>query len=180
MYLLFSMLLFFHQSHIYLGSDFCRQSKPIQFSLGPCSDWEFLLSWSLKYPQINRRWHNNWLNIPMSPYESYPSPSLSSSSTLPYSVRFENNFPSMKCKVEREILPSSSFLPSAYFFGNSLHSMVYSYLLSSANFKKNICRLLQKLTLLCGVLILPLLFRLCWTFLCILVSLSFLSSTLSV
>ena len=50
LYLLSSHLVFFHQSLIYMGSDFCRQVIPMKFSLGPCSDSEFLLSWSLKSP----------------------------------------------------------------------------------------------------------------------------------
>ena len=111
----------------------------------------------------------------MLPYESYPPLYLSSSSPLSYSVRFENTFCSMAGGVERETPPSSSFLPSADFFGNYFHSMFYSYLLYSVNFRKtlsdfcslvltllclHICILLRKLTLLCCVLMLPLLFRL--------------------
>ena len=112
----------------------------------------------------------------MLPSESYPPSSSYSLSALSYSVRLENSLCPMVSGVEIETPPSSSFLPSAYFLENYLHSMVYSSLLSSADFRKflsnfyvlvltlfclHICRLLQKLTLLCGVLVLPLLFRLC-------------------
>ena len=73
----------------------------------------------------------------MLPSESYPSLSSSSSSPLSYSVRFQNYFRSMVSGLERESSPSSSFQPSTDFFENSLHSIVYSYLLSSADFRKN-------------------------------------------
>ena len=116
----------------------------------------------------------------MLPYESYPSPSSSSSSPLSYSVRFENYFRSMVSGVERETPLSLSFLPSEDLFKISLYSMVYLSLLSSADFSKtlyppfivlvlsliylNICRLLRKLTLIYGVLILPLILILCQIF----------------
>ena len=112
----------------------------------------------------------------MLPSESYPSPSSSSLSILSYSVRSENAFRSTLIGVEIETPPPSSFLPSADLFENYLHYMMYSYLLFSVKFRKKISTFcfpipysplyayLQtslKITLLCCVLILLLLFRIC-------------------
>ena len=111
--------------------------------------------------------------------ESYPSPSSSSLSLLSYSVRFEHAFRSMLSGVEIEIPPPLSFLPFSDLFENSLHYMVYSFLLFSVDFSKTYLHLLLsfsllsyictsadffEIALLCGVLILTLLFRICQKF----------------
>ena len=115
----------------------------------------------------------------MLPSESYPPLYSSSLSLLSYSVRFENAFRTMLSGVDIETSPPLSFLPSSDLFENSQHYMVYSFLLFSVDFSKTYLHLLLsfsllsyictsadffEIALLCGVLILTLLFSICQKF----------------